>query len=147
MPPVTPHHPLFNCPTGDVSGSEEEGSEEGAGSDGGAAAAPGSWFAAGSDDEGGAPAVDLRRLEDLSEDEFSGAEEDVEDEERLLELGALLRWGEIFLSLGSLGIFLFLLFSFSFLSARPPPGCSDGPMRWLAGCGGAAAAASWHAGG
>ena len=66
VPPVTPHHPLFNCPTGDVSGSEEEGSEEGAGSDGGAAAAPGSWFAAGSDDEGGAPAVDLRRLEDLS---------------------------------------------------------------------------------
>lgn len=76
-------------------GSSEEEDEEASGGEG----APPAGWGSGSDGEGGgwgsdggAPLGGTRRLEDLSEDDFSGAS-DGEDEDKLLQLGALLRWG------------------------------------------------------
>lgn len=76
-------------------GSDAEEAEDA--SDG--AAEPGAplaaWGSDGSEGEGGPPVAalmpDARRLQDLSEDDFSDADDEV-DEERLAQLGAQLRY-------------------------------------------------------
>ena len=81
---------------GEAGDSSSEEEEEASGDE--APAAPAAW---GSDSDGegdgggwgsdgGPPLEATRRLEDLSEDDFSGAS-DGEDEDRRLQLGALLR--------------------------------------------------------
>lgn len=91
-----PLHPAADeaCEGGESSSEEEEASGDEA------PAAPAAWGSDSDSDgegegggwgsDGGPPLEATRRLEDLSEDDFSGAS-DGEDEDRRLQLGALLR--------------------------------------------------------
>lgn len=81
----SPLHPALLPVNAASAGSESDAEGTDQGDEG-----PGArdWAGWGSDGEGGEPAIP-RRLEDLSEDDFSGGSE--EDDERAAELGALLR--------------------------------------------------------